>query len=69
MSIVDSPDFLDLVVSDLTETQAYALAELCKRIGFSDCRAMAVNDAEAYDMIRATNRVRGALARAGVCVR
>ena len=74
MSIAESPadaapHLPALVVANLTEAQAYALAELCKRIGFSDCRAMAVTDNEAREMIQATDRVRGALALVGVCVR
>ena len=59
----------DLVVEGLTKTQAYALAELCKRIGFSDCRANAVDDAEARAMILAMDRVRGGLEQVGVHVR
>lgn len=60
---------IDLVVHDLNRDQAYALAELCKRIGWSDARALAVDDDEAYDIIRATDRVRSALEQAGVYVR
>ena len=58
----------DLVVG-LTEAQARALAELCKRIGFADCRALAVDEAEAYQMIGATDRVRRGLEAVGVRVR
>lgn len=53
----------------LPECQAYALAELCKRIGWSDCRGLSVSDNEAADMIGATDRVRIALEQVGVVVR
>lgn len=53
----------------LTEHQAYALAELCKRIGWHDVRANAVGDAEARNMIAATEHLRVALEYVGVRVR
>lgn len=59
----------DAEYGDLTDAQAFALAELCKRIGFADCRSLAVDDAEAHRMIDATSRLLGALARAGYQVR
>lgn len=54
---------------ELLELEAYALAELCKRIGFNDARALAAHKEEAYRMIYATNKVRDALANKGVVVR
>lgn len=54
---------------DLPEIEAYALAELCKRIGFNDARSLAADKEEAYRMISATNHVRHALATKGVTVR
>lgn len=60
---------VDLEVPMLTEAQAYALAELCKRIGWSHVRSLAVSDEEARLMIQATERVRGGLEQAGVHVR
>lgn len=56
-------------VYGLTEAQAFALAELCKRIGFSDARGLAVDEAEAYAMLYAVSRVRVALEAVGVTVR
>jgi hypothetical protein len=50
---------------ELSDEQAWALAELCKRITFSDCRGNAVNDNEAYMMIEATNKLGNVLGRAG----
>lgn len=51
--------------AELTDAQAWALAELCKRITWSDCRSNAVSDQEAYLMIDATAKLGTALARAG----
>ncbi|HWH83476.1 MAG TPA: hypothetical protein VNU71_14690 [Burkholderiaceae bacterium] len=59
---------VDLVV-DLPAEQAYALAELCKRIGWVDVRSNAAGDGEARNMLLAIERVRGALEQAGVSVR
>lgn len=65
---MSAPEFtLQAVV--LTEEEAFALAQLCKRISFETCRNMAVDGPEAYAMIDATNRVRKALFDAGVVVR
>ena len=60
---------IDLTVPMLTEAQAYALAQLCKRIGWSDVRSIAIDDDEARLMIQVTDRVRGALEQVGVTVR
>lgn len=54
---------------DLVEHQAWALAELCKRIGWSDCRTLSVDETECRAMIDATNGLRAALAAVGVQVR
>lgn len=59
----------DLVVDGLTRQQAYALAELCKRIGYSDCLTLAVSGDEARAMILAMERVRGGLEMVGAHVR
>lgn len=53
----------------LSNTEGYALAELCKRITFTTCREMATGDEEAYAMISATDRLRAALAQNGWAVR
>jgi hypothetical protein len=63
------PRPIDLVADGLTEPQAYALAELCKRIGWADVRSNAVDDHEARLMLIAIERVRGGLEQAGVTVR
>lgn len=54
---------------ELSDAEAWALAQLVKRIGWADCRALAVDDAEARLMIQATDRVRAALAAAGYAPR
>lgn len=51
--------------AELTDAQAWALAELCKRITWSDCRSNAVSDEEAYLMIDATTKLGAILARVG----
>jgi len=53
----------------LTLDQAYALAELAKRIGWMDVRTNAVDDTEAHQMLAAMARVRNALSDIGVIVR
>jgi hypothetical protein len=53
----------------LSERQAIALAELCKRIGWSDCRNNAVSDDEAERMLTAMDKVRGGLSDVGINVR
>lgn len=57
------------VTVELSEAQAWALAELCKRIGWSDVRTLSVNEAEAHQMIGATDRLAGALREAGFAPR
>jgi hypothetical protein len=49
--------------------QAWALAQLLKRIGWADCRALAEDEAQTRLMIEAIERVRCALAHAGVAPR
>ena len=53
----------------LTGSQAYALAELCKRITWAECRGLSVSEDECRLMIQATDLVRGALAANGFTVR
>lgn len=54
---------------DLPQDLAWALAQLLKRIGYSDCRSLAEDDEQAYQMIQATEQVRRALAQAGMAPR
>lgn len=54
---------------ELTEGQAWALAELCKRITFADCKSNAIDNNEAHQMIAATDKLGEALAKAGYTTR
>jgi hypothetical protein len=54
---------------DMPQDLAWALAQLLKRIGYSDCRSLAESDEQAYQMIQATEQVRRALAEAGMAPR
>jgi hypothetical protein len=58
----------ELLVELQTE-EAWALAELLKRISYSDYRALAVDDDEAETMRDAGERIRAALARQGYAPR
>ena len=53
----------------LTVAEAYALAELCKRIGWRDVASLAVDEDETRIMLQACDRVRDALAQVNVVVR
>jgi len=50
---------------ELDTEEAWALAQLMKRIGWSECRALAQDVHESGLMIEAIERVRAALAEAG----
>jgi len=54
---------------ELEPEQAWALAQLVKRIGWSDCRGLAEDEAQTRLMIEATERVRTALAAVGYAPR
>ncbi len=51
---------------DLSDEQAWALAQYLKRIGYADYRAKAENEAQAWRMIEAGDAVRVALADVGI---
>lgn len=50
---------------EMDDSTAWALAQFLKRVGFSEIRQNAVDDAEAYTMRDGLDRVRIALQRAG----
>lgn len=54
---------------ELEPAQAWALAQLLKRIGWSDCRSLAEDEAQTRLMLQATERVRQALAEVGYAPR
>ncbi|WP_422663529.1 DUF7706 family protein [Serratia nevei] len=53
----------------LTHREAQALAQLVKRLGFSDCRGLATSDIEAYLMMDGINQIMKALAEEGYAPR
>jgi hypothetical protein len=53
------------VTVTLSQDEAWALAQLAKRLGWSDWRSNAVDDAEAYQMRDATDRLAAGLREAG----
>lgn len=53
----------------LTEVEALALAQLMKRIGWSEWRRNAIDDEEAYVMRDACERVQEGLAQVGFAPR
>lgn len=53
----------------LSQQQAYALAQLCKRIGWNDARELSVDEAETGAMLSACDVVRAGLEQAGIWVR
>jgi predicted signal transduction protein with EAL and GGDEF domain len=57
------------VTVTLTEAEALALAQLAKRIGWSEWRALSVDDDEAYAMRAGTDRLASGLAAAGFAPR
>lgn len=54
---------------ELDHNLAWALAQLVKRISYSDCRSLAVDDRETQQMIEAINQLQRALAEAGYAPR
>jgi hypothetical protein len=53
----------------LTDAQAWEFAQFLKRVCFSDYRDHAPSDEEAYQMVNAGERIRGALAEKGYAPR
>jgi hypothetical protein len=54
---------------ELPEEEAWALAQFLKRTGYTDYRGQAIDECEATRMRDAGERLREALARAGVAPR
>lgn len=54
---------------NITEKQAWAIAQVLKRIGFSDYRQLSYDDAEAYAALTAGEAIREALAVNGYAPR
>jgi hypothetical protein len=54
-----------IILDDLTQDEAYALAQLCKLMIYDDFKQLSANASEHQDMDRATRKQRRALAEAG----
>ena len=50
---------------EFTDQEAWDLAQFFKRVGFTDYRSNAVDEAEAYRMLAAGEKVRKSLAECG----
>lgn len=68
MTAKSQPDPVTLTI-ELTDAEAWNLAQFLKRVGFSDFRTNAQDEQEAYAMRDAADRVRTALAEAGYAPR
>ena len=53
------------VTVELTDQEAWDLAQFFKRVGFTDYRSNAIDDAEAYRMLAAGEKFRKTLAMHG----
>jgi hypothetical protein len=62
-------DNIVTVPVELNPEQAWALAQLLKRIGWSECRALAEDEEQTRLMIQAVERMRAALVQAGYAPR
>jgi hypothetical protein len=60
---------LTLTIHDTTPAEIGALAQLVKRITWSDIRGCAVSDDEAYEMRDAVSKLQSALAETGYAPR
>jgi hypothetical protein len=54
-----------IILEDLTDDEAWG-AQLCKRLLWDDFKRLSANRSEHVDMDRATIKVHGALAEAGI---
>lgn len=54
---------------ELSEQEAWDFAQFLKRAGFSDYASNAADQDEAYRMLHVGEKVRGALAQAGIAPR
>jgi hypothetical protein len=54
---------------ELNDAQAWALAQMLKRLGWNDCRELAEDEQQTALMIAAAERVRAALAAVGYAPR
>ncbi len=64
-----SNDKVVTITVELSDVEAWQLAQFCKRSCFQDYREHALNNDEAYAMIYAMGKVREALAEKGYAPR
>ncbi len=64
-----SDDKVVTITVELSDVEAWQLAQFCKRSGFGHYRECAMDNDEAYTMIDAMNKVRTALAEKGYAPR
>lgn len=57
------------VTTELSDSQAMALAQFVKRVGWSEMRGCAVDDEEAYEIRGALEQLRRSLVEAGLSPR
>ena len=57
------------VALELADAQALALAQFCKRVGWQEFRANAVDEEEAYEIRAAVDTLQAALREAGYAPR
>jgi len=55
--------------AELTEAETWALAQFVKRVGWTEFRGNAVDEAEAYQIRSAVDKLQRALAGAGIAPR
>jgi hypothetical protein len=60
---------LKILLDGLTEDEAYALANMCKRMTWGDFKKLSANQSELHAMDLAMLKLRRVLAEAGVEVR
>jgi hypothetical protein len=60
---------LKILLDDLTDDEAYALAQMCKRLRWDHFKELSVGQSELHAMDLATLKLRRALAEAGIEVR
>lgn len=56
-------------LAELSEAETWALAQLLKRLSWSELRACAVSEAEAYEARDAVAKLQRAMAEAGIAPR
>jgi hypothetical protein len=69
VTISEDPTNLPHGHAELSEAEAWALAQFVKRLGWTEMRGNAVDDNEAYEIRSALDKLQQALAGAGLAPR